>query len=227
MATFLDLTGKRFGRLTVIGLHTERNNWGKFRWVCKCDCGRISYPITVSLTSGITKTCGNYCVNQWDTTRKRGRKPKHPDYSVWMNMKMRCYDKGSISYVNYGARGIKVCKRWENSFLNFISDMGKRPSKQHSLDRIDNDGDYKPSNCRWAIPKVQAYNRRTTVWITTDNGKYTTLDFCKLMGFDKFHLKFLIKKRKLSGQQIIDLYKIKPYKKRQKLSFAKQLMLKN
>ncbi len=225
MPNFIDLTSKKFGRLTVLRVHTEKTVENKYRWVCQCECGEITYPSGSNLSSGTTKSCGDSkCSPRWIDYIPKPRiyKKYPPEYTAWCNMRTRCFAVDAINYCDYGGRGIKICKRW-NVYRNFISDMGKRPSKRHSLDRIDNDGDYKPSNCRWAIPKIQAYNRRTTVWIVTDKKKYTTKDFCKFMGFDLKHLYFLRKKRGLSGQQIIDLYKIRPYKKRQSLRFIKLL----
>lgn len=129
-----------------------------------CDCGNKTIVSTGNLKNGTTKSCGCY---QREYQAKRGRKnfykhglSNHPLYPTWSTMKSRCYNKNNISYKNYGARGIKVCDRWLNSFENFLKDMGEKPSDKHSLDRIDINGDYEPSNCRWATPEEQAINKR-------------------------------------------------------------------
>lgn len=88
-----------------------------------------------------------------------------PEYSIWMNMRSRCGNPKNNRYVNYGARGIRVCDRWDADFLNFLADMGRRPSDQHSIDRIDNDGNYEPSNCKWSTRAEQCRNRTTSRFI--------------------------------------------------------------
>lgn len=97
-------------------------------------------------------------------TKRRGTE-KHggyytPEYSIWMGMIQRCTNSNNMNYKYYGARGIKVCDRWLLSFRNFLADMGSRPSSEHLIDRINNDGNYEPSNCKWNTSKIQNYNRR-------------------------------------------------------------------
>lgn len=94
-----------------------------------------------------------------------GESNKTPEYSAWKEMKKRCNQSTFINYRNYGGRGIRVCINWQNSYLKFLQHMGRRPSKFHSLDRIDGNGNYCPQNCRWATPKEQAQNRRTSLLV--------------------------------------------------------------
>jgi hypothetical protein len=104
--------------------------------------------------------------------RKTGSSAKcyTPEYRIWCSMKYRCNNPKAKPFYLYGGRGVKVCDRWNESFDDFIGDMGKKPSKRHSLDRIDNNGNYEPKNCRWATPDQQCANRRTSVWFEY-NGK--------------------------------------------------------
>ena len=100
-----------------------------------------------------------------------GRKQQTPEYTAWRNMKARCYKKSNKDFKNYGGRGICVCDEWLNSYQTFLKDMGRRPSSEHSIDRIDNDGDYKPSNCRWATHTEQNRNKGTSIvksWILAE-----------------------------------------------------------
>lgn len=108
------------------------------------------------------------------THRRKINVPRCTEHTIWNHMWKRCVDPRNEAYARYGGRGIKVCDRWRD-FFTFVEDMGKRPSKRHSLDRIDNDGNYEPSNCRWASHNQQINNRRSTVWITSSDGQTKTL----------------------------------------------------
>lgn len=167
MSHFIDLTGQRFGRWTVIGL-APKSAAGQTRWRCVCDCGREKIVQGGSLRSGSSLACG--CVSR--ETHRNNRKPKVPHkkpdriYSVWIGMKSRCYNQKSNSYKYYGGRGIKVCDEWlhdPDAFIEWSLSHGYDPSAKRgecTLDRIDVNGDYSPDNCRWVSMMVQAHNKR-------------------------------------------------------------------
>lgn len=151
---FRDLTGLRFGRLTVVKRGPNRGQ--AIRWWCRCDCGAG----TLVLASGLTRTrdgrksCG--CSRLKHGHARNGR--EHPLYGVWQTMIKRCENGRAINYPHYGGRGIRVCERWRHDFAAFLKDVGERPTPQHSLDRINNDGHYEPGNVRWATRREQALN---------------------------------------------------------------------
>jgi len=108
-----------------------------------------------------------------------------PEYQAWTKLKLRCYDADNPKYYAYGARGISVCDRWRNSFEDFFADMGPRPSKIHSINRVDNDGNYEPSNCRWDLPGVQNRNARFNRIVTIDGISLCVAEWCDTLGIPR------------------------------------------
>lgn len=154
-----NLKGKVFGRLTVIEL-SKKSKPGKIYWECLCQCGNIKSISSNSLLSGNTKSCGCLRKEIVSSSKSTHKKSYYPEYNCYHHMLKRCYNKNNNVYQYYGARGIKVCDRWLESFENFYEDMGDRPSSNHSLDRINNDGNYEPSNCKWSTQSEQVINSR-------------------------------------------------------------------
>lgn len=189
-----DITGQRFGCLTVIRF-SHLNDRHKAVWICACDCGN-----TRSWTQRHICACQKQCRqcpkekgwNQPHSPRVYANGTDVPsykhggwntaEYRIWAIMKDRCGNPKSPQYQRYGGRGIYVCDRWKQSFGNFIEDMGPRPSSNHSIDRIDNDGPYSPDNCRWATRIEQQNNRSTTMRLTYNNETHTTTEWAKLVG---------------------------------------------
>lgn len=175
--------GTVFGRLTVES-DGPRMTDGKRQVVCRCECGAKMLVRPSDLRRGQTTSCGcgrrdrcaamgvvgraiAHAKNVTHGLTRRGL-AYHPNYRIWIGMRERCSKPNTPRFGRYGGRGIRVCERWQNDFAAFLADMGSRPSPRHSLDRINNDGDYEPSNCRWATPKQQRANRAPVVTLRAE-----------------------------------------------------------
>lgn len=177
MTAIQDITGQRFGLLTVEKFSRSSN--GSY-WTCKCDCGGTTEVIKSSLKKGITRSCG--CLR---ITRMSGEKHlnyKHGkshsrEFAAWRAIKVRCFNSKCAAFHNYGGRGITMCDRWLDSFENFLADMGPKPSPKHTIDRINNSGNYEPSNCCWRTYVEQMRNRRT---LKVNSSGQTGVHFCKV-----------------------------------------------
>ncbi len=159
--------GQRYGRLVAVNFVERRGKHKLPVWLFRCECGNATYAFVGNVRKGHTASCGCLHNEQFgDARRKHGMSKTSPEYNVWILMKRRCYNQKDGSYHRYGGRGIRVCDRWINDFSNFIADMGLRPSPDHSIDRINFDGNYEPNNCRWATQKEQQRNKSSNRMIT-------------------------------------------------------------
>lgn len=172
-----NLTKRRFGYLRVLRVSHTHPKRGNF-WLCRCDCGRELPVLAASLLSKNTKSCGckksQICAQRATTHGLRS----NPAYPVWHNMWTRCTDPTARKYENYGGRGISVCRRWK-SLRAFVTDMGPRPPGT-TLDRKDPNGNYTPSNCRWATRREQNLNKRTTKRYEWKGRLLTVMELTKL-----------------------------------------------
>lgn len=177
---FIDLTGIRFGKLVATSIYGQ-NKAKQYLWNCKCDCGNNSVAIGSNLIRGNTKACG--CVKLTeigDRTRKHGM-VKSRIFKIWAGMRKRCMNPNCFAYKDYGGRGITICKRWDKFDL-FYEDMGKTYSDNLSLDRINPNGNYEPTNCRWATMKQQNNNRRNNRIVKCDGIEKTLAQWSEISG---------------------------------------------
>lgn len=172
MALVKDITRKRFGKLTVLKLQTTKKH--KTYWLCQCDCGNTKVIRKDHLLSGATKSCGCLEKNnlkQLEFQSTHGQSKTHL-YFVWNTMRQRCRNPNASSFKNYGGRGIKVCREWDEHFEPFYKwAMANGYKHGLTIDRIDTNGNYEPKNCRWVTNKIQQNNKRSNVVI---NGKTIT-----------------------------------------------------
>lgn len=185
MPKALELSGQKFGRLTVIGFSHRRG--AKRMHQCKCCCGNLTYVETGALIAGKVVSCGCYGKEQKSkaTIKRNTTHGKSSDrvYQIWFNMVRRCTDPTRPEFQAYGARGISVCSEWL-TFENFYLDMGDPPPGRSSIDRIDNSKGYSKGNCRWADDFIQANNRSNNHIVVIDGVKYTAVQAAKKFGIN-------------------------------------------
>lgn len=183
-----DICGKRFGRLTVlsfVSLHHRGPASGYTKWLCRCDCGKTSIVPQPSLRTGHTQSCGCFRAERRGQATITHGMSRTKAYRVYRSMIARCHNPNVKCYPRYGGRGIRVCRRWRESFEAFLSDVGERPSQKHQLDRIDNGGHYEPGNVRWATLCQQAQNK-TSNHNLTHNGKTQCINaWARELGIDR------------------------------------------
>jgi len=189
---FIDNTGKKFGRLTVIGFshfNQESPRVKRSIWNCKCDCGTMVEICGKRMRNGTTLSCG--CLRRETTTKKNfihgsaKRGKLSPEYNTWCEMIRRTENKNCEGFKNYGHRGISMCHEWRRSFPVFFKDMGPKPSPKHSIERKDNNKGYSKANCKWAVRHEQARNKRNNRNFVHEKTSYCLTDLAEKIGIKK------------------------------------------
>ena len=201
MAKFIDLTNKKFGRLTVLKKSCVKNK--KIYWYCLCECGNIKEVAGTHLKSGLIKSCGCLLKEKNTKTFYKHGKSKDKIYRIYNHIKDRCYHKNDKSFKNYGGRGIKMCDEWNNDFMSFYNWAIENGYNEHlkkyrnmntTIDRIDTNGNYEPSNCRWATQKQQANNTRRNKYITYDGITHTLQEWSRIVNISRNALSMRLKR---------------------------------
>ncbi len=207
--------GQKFNFLTMIkevDHHVTSGGHKHRKCEFKCDCGKIVHIQFSAVKNGSTKSCGCHS-RKSASDRLKIFNVKHgmyytSEYQVYLSMKQRCYNESHKSFIHYGGRGIKVCDSWLNSFDNFINDIGFRPSKDYSLDRIDNNKGYSKDNCKWATRKEQSRNVRTNRIFEFNGQKKCLSEWAEIIGVSQQNLyyKLCISKNYELGQLLKSKY---------------------
>lgn len=175
MGTLVDIGGQRFGAIVAVA------HQGAGKWLTVCDCGTNAVRRSIDLRNGLIKSCGCQRGSFVTASKLKHGMCETPEYLVWNGMRDRCSDPRNKRWARYGGRGISVCERWQ-TFENFYADMGPRPSAKHQLDRVWNDGNYEPDNCRWATIAVQASNRCDNRVVTALGQTRTLSEWARISG---------------------------------------------
>jgi hypothetical protein len=174
---FDNLVGQTFHYLKVFQYAGKKHNASL--WLCLCKCKQFTVVQGKSLKAGTSRSCGCFQLERLATYATKHGQAGKTTYGIWANLKQRCFNPKTRAFLWYGGRGITVCDRWLK-FKNFLADMGERPSKEHSIDRIDNDGDYCPENCKWATRQEQANNTRNTRFFVVNGKRESLSNLCRL-----------------------------------------------
>jgi hypothetical protein len=204
----LELSGQKFGRLSVISF-SGKNNSGHNMWLCKCDCGNEKIVDVAHLKSGAISSCGCLRLERVKDRLTVHGKRHSTEYNSWANMIQRCTNPNRPDYKYYGGRGIKVCERWTVSFKNFLEDMGLKPTPKHEIDRFPNNetGQYEPGNCRWATDPNQSKNRRDNRMVEYKGEEMILSDLARILLVRPNYLSYHLKRKTVS--EIIEYLKEK------------------
>lgn len=179
-----DLTGATFGKMTVIGFH-DYSKGGLPRWLCRCECGQERAVVGSDMKRRPNMTCGCGRKKTLSAIRSTHRMCNSTEYHSWTGLIQRCTNPNHPRYTDYGGRGITVCERWRNSFIDFLADMGKKPTPDHSIERKNNDDGYHPDNCRWATTSEQNQNTRVVSKYTHDGKTLSVRHWAELVGMSR------------------------------------------
>lgn len=202
-----DLSGRIFGRLTVEKFAGyPKHAPSKAQWVCACSCGQAGLVVYgYNLKNGNTNSCGCFKIEATKKSNSTHGQSKTLEYAIYHGMLLRCYDKKNARYPLYGGRGIKVHRRWRGAdgFINFIADMGPRPSRQYSVERENNNRGYGPNNCVWATNKQQCRNTRKTRFVVFRGRRMPLIEACELADMPYTTVYFRVAKAGWSVKQAL------------------------
>lgn len=204
MGKFIDLSGKKFGRLTVIERgkdYVSPKGYVAVNWVCECDCGNIVEVRGCNLKSGASTSCGCNRVDFPNRLRHGGTHTRL--HKIWMSMRNRCYNKNEKAYIHYGGRGILVCAEWSDFACFREWALANGYSDNLTLDRINNDGCYCPDNCRWVDMTVQANNKRNNHYLEYNGATHTLAEWSAITGISYHKLKDRINKCHWSAEKAL------------------------
>lgn len=199
---------KKYNKLTILSVVKDDSEMWKTKVLCKCECGNEKVITLSNITNGRTKSCG--CIRKENGHKQGANKKTHGQsktslYNIYYAMVNRCHKENSTVYNSYGARGIKVCDEWLNDFESFYNWSYANGYKQGlSIDRINNNGNYEPNNCRWVDMSVQSTNKRNTIYLTYNNKTQSMKQWANELGLNYGNFKYRIRDKNMSIDEAIE-----------------------